>query len=454
MGQKDAYLNQSLVQTERSIEGDSFWWQRINDPLLDQYVTQLLQQNLALKQAGERVLQARAGVQAQGAAFIPSITGTAGASHGFAKSPLTDTRVFSDSYSAGLETSWQVDLFGRIRRSVEAADARFGATIYDREALAQSLVAELLNRRVAIAVDKNLLDLAQKSAENRRNILDLVQRRYDLGTMGTSLADVYLAQQNYASVQADVSAQERLLAEDSYKLDVLLGQLPGTTDPLASNFPLLPPPFDAPLCLPADLLDRRPDLRASELRLKAANADIGIAIANLYPSLTLGGSLGFSGDSTHNLLTADGLAGSVLGSIMMRIFEGGALRANIDIQKSKAREMAALYAENILEAMREVETTMKADSELAQELTHVQHSANSLAQAENLATDRYQRGILSLQNYLDIQQKNYAAQQLLLVTQQKKWAARVSLYLALGGDWFNEDSEEEDKGRCGRAINE
>jgi len=215
-----------------------------------------------------------------------------------------------------------------------------------------------------------------------------------------------------------------------------LGQAPGTLNPIASDFPMIAPPVDVPICLPADLLDRRPDLRAAELRVKAANADIGVAIADLYPSLSLGGSIGFNGSDTNNLFNADRLAGAILASVTARIFEGGALRANIDLQKSEARELAAGYTEDVLNAMREVETSLKAERELAAEIKQAMISEDALRKAEDITNKRYIRGIESLNDYLDAQQEYYAAQQNLISVQAQKWNTRTALYLALGGDWF------------------
>lgn len=423
----------------------SKWWERIGDPLLDTYVEQLLGQNLALKEAGERMIQARERVNTERGGYFPTLSADGSASRSFSPG-LDDSfgqteRVYTTSYEAGLNTSWEIDLFGKIRRSVASAEAGFEATVYDREALIHALIADMLNRRIAIAVNKNLLDFAKKNAENRKQIHDLVKRRYDLGVGGTTLADVYLAEENYTTVRAEIHEFERLLADETYRLDLLLGQPPGTTDPLQSDFPLLPPPLDVPVRLPADLLDRRPDLKASELRVKSETADIGVAVADLYPSLSLGGSIGFTGNGTNNLFTAEQLAGSIFASVMTRIFEGGALRANIRIQASEARELAAVYANDVLEAMREVETALKAEQELDRELGNTQRSVDALRRAEQISEDRYVRGIQTLRDLLDTQQRRYSAEQNLLRTQQEKWNTRVSLYLALGGDWLGNPSD-------------
>ena len=433
------FINEISVSSDKK-KSVNRWWERIEDPLLDGYVVQLLESNLALREASERIIQASERSKVARGDYAPVLGGGGAGGRSFVPGTgaQASERIYTNSYSAELTASWQIDLFGKIRRSVEAANAGFKASVYDRQALTHSLIAELLNRRVAIAIHQNLRELARQNAKNRQNIYELVKRRYDLGVRGTALSDVYLAEDSFTSVASDAYRFERLLVDDVYRLDVLLGQLPGTTNVLQGAFPLLPLPLDVPACMPANLLDRRPDLRASELRLKAANADVGIAIADLYPSLNLGGALGFSGNETRNFFTADQLAGSILASLTTRLFEGGKLRANIRLQESEVRELAAGYAEDVLNAVREVETALQAEQKLDSEIHNTQRSVDALRKAEQLSQERYIRGILTLKDYLDIQQRRYFGEQALLATQQEKWNVRVSLYMALGGDWLGD----------------
>ncbi len=440
-----SYLNEpDVTASEFSI---SRWWERIDDPLLTSYIDQLFQENLALEQGAERVIQAQEQVNIAGGSFFPTLGVDLGASRNFSSANSFNTagsggRTYVTSYNADVSSSWQIDLFGRLRRSLQSAKANFEASQYDQQALVHSLIAELVTRRVSIATNQHRLELAKNNVENRKGTYDLVKNRYNLGVMGTSAADVYLAEENYRTVQGDMHAFERALSEDVYRLDVLLGQIPGTTDPFKTVFPLLPSPLDVAVCVPAALVDRRPDLRASELRLAAATANIGVAVADIYPSLNLGASIGFSGNDFGNLFRADQLAGTILGNLTARLFEGGRLKANIRLKESLAREQAAGYAEDILNALREVETALKSETELQSELTYTMQSVDALRRAEEISKDRYLRGILTLQSFLDIQQRRYSIEQGLLGIQQEKWNARIALYLALGGDWKH------DKGIC------
>lgn len=437
---EEAYINQKSDKEEEH-NTMAEWWTRIGDSTFDVYVDQLLSENLALKQSYERIVQAKQNIRLAKADYYPTIGVDSGAGRSFANSALTDSREYSDSYNFDLTSSWQLDLFGRIKRETESAQANFSATLYDQEALKQSLVADLLRRRVAIAVNQKLLSLARGSVRNRDRFFKLVKQRYDLGAGSTTIGDVYLADENLTSAKTDIYEFERLLSEEMYQFDTLLGQAPGTTLLSDNKFPILAPPIDIKTCLPAALLDRRPDLKASKLRAKAANADIGVAVADLYPSLSLSGLLGFSSDNDGDIFSAQSFRGSLLSQVTARIFEGGRLRANIALQESEARELLLVYSEDILEALREVETSLGAEKDLRRQIKNQKLSVSSLKKAERFSKERYESGIETLQNFLDTQQRRYSAEQALYRLQQTLWNTRISLYLALGGDWFDDSNK-------------
>jgi NodT family efflux transporter outer membrane factor (OMF) lipoprotein len=426
------------------------WWDGINDPLLKTYIDQLLDENLDLKEAAERIIQARENLAIQRGGRMPEISADLSGNRSFTPTsannflPQTSKkRFFNNSNTADLNVSWQLDFFGKMKRTIEAGESEFSATIHDRDALIHSLIAELVNLRVAIASNNNSLELAKDNAKNRQKVYDLVQKRYQLGAKNTYLSDVYLAEEDYNLAQGEVHEFERLLAADIYNFDILLGQVPGTTTPLSSTFALLPPPVDIPIGLPANLLDRRPDLRAAQLRVKAANANIGVAIADLYPSLSLGASLGFAQGNSGSLFGGiDQIAGSLFGSITTKLFQGGTLRANIRLQKSEVRELTANYSKLVLNALREVETALKAEQELGQKLDTIRRSVIALQDAESLSETRYLTGIMTLNEFLNMKQKRYLAEKNWITIQQQQWNNRLELYLALGGDWLDEKSKE------------
>jgi NodT family efflux transporter outer membrane factor (OMF) lipoprotein len=424
------------------------WWERLEDPVLNDYIETLLANNLSLREASERVIQATERANIQRGGLFPGIAANAQArrsftpTNSFATQSLgvfdTDRRVYNTNLNAELAVSWQADLFGRIRESVKAAEVGMIASQYDREALLHSLLADLVNRRVAVAVTSRLLALAREVGNNQQGIYDLVKRRYDLGTATTRLSDVYLSEENLRTVQTDISLFERQLVAEQYRLDILLGQVPGSTSPSVEGFSLLPPSRDVASCLPIDLLDRRPDLRASGLRVLAAESEISVAMADLYPGLNLGATIGVTGDRAGDLFSSEQLAGSILASITSRLFEGGRLRANIRLQEAEARELSSRYAANALDALREVETALYAEQALQRELAVQEQSLVAIRNAEELSLSRYRQGIEPLRDYLDIQRRRYLIEQTWLRLLQDTWSNRILLYLSLGGDWFDE----------------
>ncbi len=419
--------------------GMTRWWTQIDDPAFAAMVDTLLAANLSLQEATERVTQAEERLNITTGGNLPAASLSADARRAFTTTANGD-RVYNEAYGADLNVSWTLDLFGSRRRGIEASTASYLSAAAEQEALSHTLIAELLNRRVAIAVNQRLLELAHDNAANRQLIADLVQRRYELGTNGATAADVYLARDNLASVQADVPLYQRQLTDELYRLDVLLGRTPGTTSIAAQSFPLLAPPAAPAPAVPAALLDRRPDLRAAELRARAATAQVGVAVADLYPKLTLGGALGVGGTDFDQLFSTDQLAGSVLASLTQRLFAGGALQANLRLQEAAARELAARYANTVLGALREVESALQTDRELARQLDAQTRSLEALRAAERLTEERYRNGIVTLRSFLDTQQRRYLTEQGWLRTQQARWNARIALYLALGGTWLEAES--------------
>lgn len=415
----------------------SKWWQRIEDPQLSQNIDLLLADNLALRQGVERIQQAQEGVSIVRGGKSPTLGIDMQGGRSFSSSTVTGSRAFTNTLSTSLTSSWQLDLFGKISNQEQSAKSSLDATRYDQEALKYSLVAELVAKHIAVATYQKLLSSAQKNINNRQQVLNLVKRRYNGGVTNTTTGDLYAAQSALTSAKADAHDFERILHENMYAIDILLGRTPGTTKLNKIPYSTIPMTVDVAQCLPMDLLDRRPDLKSSALRLRSSEFDVDVAVADMYPLVSISGALGFNSNDDSQLLTADKLAGSILGAITTRLFAGGKLRANIRLKESEAREMSLAYSEKILNAMNEVETALMANNHLEKQIVHQKKSYNTLKKSERFARNRYENGLQTMKNYLDIQQNKYLAEQGLYQLYQSHWNNRIALYLALGGDWFN-----------------
>ena len=199
----------------------------------------------------------------------------------------------------------------------------------------------------------------------------------------------------------------------------------------------VPPPQDVPLGVPATLLDRRPDLRAAEFRLEAATENVGVAIADLYPNLTLTGSFSSADSRVSNLFDVTSLAGSLMGQIAQPLFDGGSRQATVRQRKAQVEEQAAVYAGNILTAFKEVEDALTAERQSAKRLIQLESTLREGRAAEASAFDRFRRGIGAYETLLETQRRLQLTEQTLLIEQQNKWNDRINLLLALGGDWLD-----------------
>ncbi len=454
-----------------SREEFSRWWQQINDPWLDNAVDHLLADNLQLKEAAARIQQAWAQLGIARGRLLPALSVSSSALRGFqgidsgisgfgapgagAEQPLDGTgaagtasfqgneneRIYFTQLEAGLSTSWQVDLFGGLERSSTAARLQYMASLANAEALIHSLISELARRRISLAALQQRLDLARETAENRKLTLNVVERRYRRGVTGTSATDVYLARENLAAVTSRIPDLQSRIRKQLHLLDVLLGRSPGTTSAQKIRLPKLQPPGTVPPGLPAQLIDRRPDLRANEFRLAASVEQVGAAVADLYPDLTLTGAIGLRDDGLSTFFDTANLFGTIVADIMVKLFQGGRLRANIDLQEAEARELAADYAGNVLTALEEVETALSNGRYLGDQLDHLEDRLENTRKAAQQVMEKYSSGLVPLLDVLVAERRRFGAAQEYVLIAQAAWNNRIALYLALGGDWLGKQPE-------------
>ncbi len=431
--------SQATLNQQATHKNENQWWLGYEDPILDGWIKQLSADNLDLKAAAERFVQAQQQLRIQRGAWWPFFGVNGDSSRSFAPD-LLDSKARSYRSDIGINglISWQVDLFGRTRRAVESAEYSALASASDHQGLLQTLIAQLVRQRSVLALLAREIDIQQGIVNSREQTLNTVSRRYKLGVKNVSAVGVHSARENSSTAQAQLVLLQQQYKETLLSVEVLLNQRPGSLQTVESLFPLLPPGRVPDVGTPAMLLDRRPDIVGSELRLMAANAGIGVAIADLYPDLTLSASRGFSNDELSGLLTNNNAVGLIAGKVTSRLFEGGRLRAQVHLREAQARELSWRYAQTVLTAMAEVETALVQEQYLRQQVDNLQASAVSARQAETLSQERYQRGITTLLELLETQRRRQDAERRLLATQRASWVARINLHLALGGAWLPE----------------
>lgn len=413
------------------------WWRGFADPVTAELVETALAANTDLRAAAARVVEARTRVKSARGARWPQASAGAGASrtkNSFVLPEIGRVAVYSTTYTASLDVSYQVDLFGRLARSEEAAWADLLAEEAARETVLHSVIAEVVRARARLSTDGRAVAIARQTRDSWADTLETTERRYRSGL--TAALDLRLARENLASAEAALVTAEQRLAQTRLALDVLLGRRPGTgevPDDLLAPLPDLAP---VPLGLPADLLDRRPDLRQAEMRLAAATSRVGVALGNLFPSLTLTGSAGSNSDTIGDLLSSETLVYNAVANLLAPVFTAGQRRAEVDAAEARAEQAAATYAGAVLGALREVEDALVRDAAVVERLEHLETRLDEARAAHEIARDRYARGVLPLLQVLETERRLRLAEDALTNAQAEAWNTRVDLYLALGGDWL------------------
>lgn len=424
--------------------GPSPWWRSFNDPVTDGLVHTALKNNTDLRAAvagAERSAAILA--QAHGVRW-PDVSYDASASRNKMSfvlpdisSPMGDfggrMTSLSTTYSQQISVSYILDLFGRLRRSERAAVRDLLATEADAQALVHAIVAQVVQTRVQIAMQQRMLHIADATIASWERSLEVTQRRYEGGLVGP--LDVRMMQQSLEAARAQRITLEQTLALAGHALDVLCGQRPESGGAVAEGLAEMPPLSPVPAGLPAALLDRRPDLRASELRLAAATERIGVSVAQMYPDLTLTGSTGFMSDEMKDVVNTDFSTYTVLAGLTAPIYRGGQLRAAVRAARASAEEAAQRYAGTVLTALREVEDALVKHRMLGRQIEQLERRAQLARESEQMAQDRYVRGAEPILVLLETQRMSHLAENELVLAQGQLWLARIELHLALGGDW-------------------
>lgn len=412
------------------------FWHRIGDPLLASLIDDALVANRDLQAALASLDRARALLR--GARFDRLPTITAGASGSETQpsrdaSPTGDTRAVR-SYSAQANAAWEVDLFGRVRRGVEAQQAEAWATAGDLDALQVAVVGELARTYVDLRGAQERLRVARANADVQRETLRLVET-LDTAGRGTAF-DTARSRAQLESTLARVPALEAAEAVAMHRLAVLTGRTP---DALVERLrtPAAIPSIEARIAdeTPASLLRRRPDVAAAEHRLHAATARIGVSTADLFPRLTLGGLLGTQAVDAGDLFDGGSRTGLVALGIDWSFLDVGRVRARIRAAEAGAGAALAQYEQTVFSALEETENALVLHARARREAEHLQRAASDSGDAARLARLRYQAGASGLLEVLDAERGRLQAEDALADAQARAASTAVQVYAALAGGW-------------------
>lgn len=409
------------------------WWRQLNDAQLNVLIAQSLSRNLDLRTAQSRLHEARARRALVGTSRLPTVTASVSASlsKGSSETGSGQTR---ELYSAGFDASWEPDLFGGLRRIEEAAQADLEATEADLAATQVSLVAEVALNYVELRAYEERLSIANANVAAQAETLQLAEWRAQAGLV--SVLDVEQARANLAQTRAQMPTLDTGRAEAERRLEILLGQTPGTlTGRLSPSGGVPTVPMQIVVGIPADTLRQRPDVRAAERKLAAETARTGVAQAAQYPSFRLSGSLGLQALSPGGLLGTDALSRSVLGSVAGPIFDAGRIRQQIDIQTAVQEQAFLAYQATVLNALSEVENALTALANTQERQRHLREAVQAAQQAATLARQRYSSGLIDFQTVLETERSVLNLEDNLQSSQAEHAAALIRLYKALGGGW-------------------
>ena len=402
------------------------WWDVFNDPLLSRLVGDANSGNLDLAVAAARLVQARESLVQARAGLVPTVTGSASAGRDFGPGPDHTT------FAVGADAAWEIDLFGRIRRGIEAAGADAETSYYDREAVRVATAAEVATNYIDARLSQERLAIARDTLAIADDDLQIATWRRQAGLV--SSLDVEQARGARAQSAASIPTIESSFASASYRLAVLTGRAPGALGPdLAEVRPIPHGPADVAVGIPADTLRQRPDVRASERSLAAATARIGVAEAQLYPALRLSGNIGTSAFSLGGLFNA--VTGGILGGLTQTLFDGGRLRSQVRSQQAATDAALATYRQSVLTALEDVENALQALTAARARQAQFTVALDAANNSTLLARTQYRSGLTDFQQLLEAERSLLSARDGLAASRADEALALVQLYRALGGGW-------------------
>lgn len=420
------------------------WWTRLNDPALSGLIDTAIANNLDIVQAQARLRQARESLRQANASFLPQLNGSATGGRNYSNqdaggrldssgNPIGGgSGNWSSSYSGRVNASWQVDLFGELSRSAEAARADLAASGYDLANVRTTIVSELATNYIQARLAQEQLRIARETQKIQQDNFDIARWRLQAGLVSSldeQQARAQLAQTNATIPQLDASLKGSL-----NRIAVLTGQAPGeATRALEVPAPIPTAPRQIAIGIPADTLRQRPDVRRAERTLAAATARIGVAQAQLYPSLGISGNIGTTSNAFRDLFGL--ITGGVFANVAQTIFDGGRLQSQVRSQRAATDAAFAAYKQNVLGALEDVENAMAQLTSAGLRKAEFTTAYDASNNAAILARAQYQAGLTDFQTLLTSESTLLNARNSLASAQSDEVLAIAQLYNALGGGW-------------------
>jgi multidrug efflux system outer membrane protein len=421
----------AVAEADARQRANAAWWEQFNDPVLNELVAVALRENKDLMIASARIEEYAGRYGITRAGLFPQLGLGADAAKQKNTLPGTTTRGTYNSYDTVLNASWEIDLWGKIRRQGEAARARILASEEGRQGVILSLTASVAGAYINLRDLDRQLEIASRTAASREASYKVFQDRYAGGVI--SILELSQNKSQYEEALASIPVLEKAIAQQENALSLLLGRNPGPIARGQSIDALLAPPI--PAGLPSSLLERRPDLREAEQNLIAANALIGAAKAAYYPSISLTGLFGVASPSLANLFTDRSKIWQYSGSLGLPIFTAGLLGAQLQVAEAQQQQALFSYQKAIQNAFREVNDALIDQDRTQAQLLAQRLQVDALQQYSETARLRYDNGYTSYIEVLDAERSLFNAQLQYTQTQQTRLQAMINLYKAMGGGW-------------------
>lgn len=417
---------------------ESIWWKQFDDPVLNQLVSQSLQGNRELRVAFARLKAARAIRDDVSNDALPTVTSRVSSELGKGQIPgQTDDRVNSERYDLGLDMAWELDLFGRIQRQLEASEAQQDAALADLQQLQVSLIAELVDAYGQLRGAQLREKIALENLKTQQDSRGITETLRDAG-VGNDL-DVVRADARLAQVEATVPQLQAEQVRARNRIATLLGQRPDalSVDLSPAQLPAIAKAL--PVGDPGELLKRRPDIRSAERQLAAATANIGVATADLFPRVSLSGFLGFTAGRGSQLGSSAAQAWALGPSITWAAFDLGSVRARLRGANADAEGALATYEQQVLLALEESENAFSDYSKRQQRLLSLVRQSEASRKAADLASIRYREGTVDYLVLLDAERERLSAEDAQAQGEVDLYRGIVAIYKALGGGWQAEN---------------
>jgi len=423
--------------SEEASLADLPWWEVLQDGQLKGLIEEALRNGYDVRLAAWRVEEARANAGVARSEYFPEIQGEAGWARGHESQFVVPGAETRGLYHASVGLSWEIDFWGRIRRLNEAARAQFLATEEARRGVLLSLVSDVATSYFQMRELDTELEIAQRTAAAFLETHDLFTRRYDAGI--ASELETASAAAPLATTQAVIPDLRRQITAQENRIGVLLGRNPGDVPRGAAlDDQILPP--EVPAGLPSDLLKRRPDIRQAEQELMAANAEVGVAVADFFPTISLTGLFGGVAPQLSQLF-GDGKRWQVGGGLLTPLFQGRRLKNQHDAALARWEQAKVNYEHSVTNAFAEVSTALVAYQSLAETERQQTEAVSAYREAVELANSRYLSGLSDYLEVLQAQRQLFPAENTLAQIRFSRLSTLVVLYRALGGGWKLGDTQ-------------